>query len=677
MTLDLTGGTGFGGVFGLIRLDPKGRVPGTPIEWKDMFEVGPDGALRVNPARAKVVQEVWVKNKWLKRGLGRVMHLLLSGHAGNTYAPSEIVNPTYNPFGALILVADHTVQVKFGDARVEWDESDGAYNSAIPTDVATPYEGRRGCALSDTSGIFKWLSSVYPSTTPYREIEYTFYASAVALIRAITGDPAQDIIYGPSDPSYPNSVKLANGSFTSDDIGMVLRIRNALNATNNKDRVIAQVWDATRVRLDTTVHGNLVAESTPRSFMDISFPDGVYNAPNTSGSAKAIDYFPIKGIGMARGVDAGDAETNSQWGVRSIIGFPPSFQGIADRAYRHEGTGLHQYPYSTPTPPYEDVNTYGDGYQESGHDGTYVGSNGFDGNVRQQYIDGVLDQGDKWVSADDSGPHVLGRCWQTAFDVRGVRVVMPPNVPMDYAPNKFRFFYLDPNANGGNPRPDYEPDWVGLTSGQGGDFTGSGADQGAAIYNAGSYGVEYTFTQSFSCKGFRIGTMTAYNPTRYAQLLEFYIWGYVPEQTFTKNVDKIALKCKTAHAYRTYYFQSDVSGAPFSVTNVCNALNPVLRGWQLEAIRTTFGFLVIRGTVAGSRSDAFIGGASEGSLQATIDKLFPPNTGGSQYYCGSDFATDFPEGPHTGVTLPVAKEPTEALAVVYRANISGDLSVTL
>jgi len=392
----------FTGYIRLIKHD-LGGLSGK-VKPEDLIERGPDGRIRLSPEYAnRVVEDFEVHNKVLKRGLGIFMHKLLQ-IKGGTYAPAEINTPTNNPWGAFILVADHTVQGKVGDARVEWDESDGPSNTIIPSDIATARQGRRGVLISDTTNAYlKRVSISYPTTSPYREIEYALYASGRSLVRAVTGGPNDTITSG------TGTIYCEFGAFVSGDIGKIFKISGSTNSpSNNGDYTIATVPDGTHITVTEALPGG---NEAGHSFMLSSVPDGVYGAAVEAGDAHYLDWFPIKAVGLAKGVACGTGEADSYWGSRAVVGMGPTLQGICDRVYWHEGSALHQYTTG------ESLWEYDGGFVESGHVGSYDGTKCFDGDIYSEGVTGEVNQGSKWTSIASAGPHKVGRIfgkrWRT------------------------------------------------------------------------------------------------------------------------------------------------------------------------------------------------------------------------------------------------------------------------
>jgi hypothetical protein len=647
-----------GGQFRLIRTNAKGikgSGPNGEVDFHDLFDGNlQDGWKPKYPDRVK--DDKIIHNKFTKRMLSRMLHETLIGH-GQNYNVSDITySNTINPAAAFVMFSDHTVQGKQGDYRPEFDESDGQFVSVLSSDTTTAGEGRRGITLSDTSGILKRVSIAYRSTSPYGEAEYVFYAQ-------------------------PNTAAQETGN------------------------------------------------------------DG-------------IDNFPIKAVGLAAGVACGDGEANSQIGIRAIVGLAPTWQGISDRVYVHEGQAENvdlipeEYPYdglsggavagnegyiqssalarvqidntSTPSGAVTDSITAGTqrivlanavtdlpttgGFVQDVHqrkvieiansgiagnnrkytikkvisttevetfeapagddDGSsnpftasiyeeYEGFNAFDGRIenegRVEAADhdppGVVIHGETWSSEDSAGTHTLGRIFGTNKTLIGIRIVIPRGVNKDFVPEDFTIQILDPAANSGNPRPGFDADWTTVSSGV---RTG----QAGNIFGGGMYGYEYTF-DAISARGIRLTGMQAFSSSRFCKIAAFMAFEAMSAVTLDNSTDVLKIKTKGPSSYRD--FAPDDVTATQSVSDLTSALNFAIRGYELEAVRSTFGFLWLRGTVAGDNSDAWMDAET---AAGTNTKLGLPS-GATQ---------------RTGITQSITKAPEDALTILYRINITGNVS---
>jgi hypothetical protein len=112
------------------------------------------------------------------------------------------------------------------------------------------------------------------------------------------------------------------------------------------------------------------------------------------------------------------------------------------------------------------------------------------------------------------------------------------------------------------------------------------------------------------------------------------------------------LKIKTGDSYTTHALRD--TAATQDVNDLCDALNYAVRGYQIEAVRSQFGYLWLRGTVAGDNSDLFLD--AEGGSDANTELGLP--TGATQ---------------KTGITQPITKVYTDAITFIYRVNLSGNV----
>jgi hypothetical protein len=292
----------------------------------------------------------------------------------------------------------------------------------------------------------------------------------------------------------------------------------------------------------------------------------------------------------------------------------------------------------------------------------YQGQNAFDGRVENEgRIDGTtadddpygqVQHGETWIpdSIGISPDYAwVGRIFTTAIKVRGIRLCVPVGVPKDAVPNYFKIQYLD---SGLGDEPANTAHWTTYTNG---DF--SATAQGDDLFEAGLYGVEYTFPDTLPLtKGVRIVGVQAVDPStppQVAALMIFTDWD--PSGTGVQLVadtdDRLDLAVDGVPNYRRFDLGSV---APTQdMQDMVDAINAQVRGYQLEAVRSRFGYLWLRGTVAGNNSVVDIDVPS-GACNATLG--LP--TGATQ---------------RQGVTQVVRKLPPDALTVIYRFSISGDL----
>jgi hypothetical protein len=292
----------------------------------------------------------------------------------------------------------------------------------------------------------------------------------------------------------------------------------------------------------------------------------------------------------------------------------------------------------------------------------YDGMNVFDGRVENEgRIDGTtadddpygrVQNGEKWVAdAIGTSPDYawVGRVWPTAKKIRGVRICAPVGVPRDAVPNKFKIQYLD---SGLGDEPFNTAHWTTYTSG---DF--STADEGTDIFEAGLYGKEYTFPDTLPfTKGVRIVGIQAIDTgttPQVAALMIFTDWdpSGTGVQTVAGSDDRLDLATDGVPNYRRFDIGS--VGPTQDVQDFVDAINAQVRGWQLEAIRSRFGFLWLRGTVAGNNSDVDLDNPA-GNANAILGLPTSPTQ-------------------RTGLSQWVRKLPPDALTIIYRFSLSGDL----
>lgn len=552
---------GASGIFRFVRhrtAGMKGSGPNGEVRFQDLFKCDKHGlGIRDEKGRIipqheeRVVQDVEVRNKFTRRGLAYMMHTALKQHGG-TYAPPEITyDATIGPFNAFMLLADETgPPAKAADARVTWDESDGEFDLKIPKSNAVAGEGKRGLLFSDTSNTYlRRIYTRYPTTNPYRELEYVFYAQANV-------------------------------------------------------------------------------------------------APLVSGDNNYIDNFPISAICIAAGEACGHDEANSQVGIRAVLGVPPIHQCVSDRVYVHEGVAGHEYLAA------ETLGTYGDGFVQSSDDGAgHTGDKAFDGDVEDEAISGVPDWGDKWVSLDNGDAKRVGRIWAAQKTIRGVRIVLPPGINSNFAPNSFELQYLDPaKAPGGDPNnliPEDDSHWTLLSAKSG---------VGITIYDSADRGIEYDFGAEYACHGIRMANILSIDVTRKVEISELLCYEEMDPIEITSVLANNVLRIRTDGVTYRDFTINDV-GPVILVADIITELNRQLRGYELQAVRSDFGFLWIRGTVAGNNSTVDVDSVANGS---TVNTVLGMNSAGQT---------------KTGVTQSVTKAFDDALTITYRVAISGDLPV--
>jgi hypothetical protein len=444
-----------------------------------------------------------------------------------------------------------------------------------------------------------------------------------------------------------------------------------------------------------------------------------------------IDNLAIQSLGMANGVACGDGEVDSQIGLRSIVGIAPTMVGFNERDYVHEATPntLHEYvgvetvtgvaqdgyvvsgneavSEQGPTTPDADDDiktatkrftvrgvdlTKADegkvarvGSSGSGNNGDYTiatvedrrrftvvetvpsdeaggaftveilqinkGDLCFDGDVLAESTTGALDLGHKWRSVDGSGPHHIGRIWTATKSIKGLRITVPAGTPKQNCAATFKIQYLNPAANGGDPRPNVDADWLDVPSQ---DYTAS--NQATNIFDAAEAGFEYVFTSPVTTKGIRLETLQADTASIAVEIAELHIFEEAAQITLTAGVDD-GLRIAVDGLPTYQVFALGDLGPTRDVDTMVDAINKQVRGWQLEAIKSTHGFLYLRGTVQGDNS------------QVDLDTIANGSTANTKLGLADGISA------LTGTSEILRKFPQDALTIIFRKSLSGDLPV--
>lgn len=716
------------------------------------------------------------RNKILKRGISYMMHRSLSGHPGGPYAPSDITyGPTTNPFAAFFLAADEptAIPAKAGDALVLWEESDGEFDAKVPVNAGNPGEGLRAILLSDTTGPGLRRDTIaYPTTAPYRQIEYTFYAQgntpsyAAGTIGVVAGasmvddewfelddgineklrfqyDSNASVADWDGDPANPVPIRFTAGDTqtqvrdaTLEAINRVLDYAEVPGALFITATAGGGAGDVVLAHDKGGLIGNvtIVTSSTP-AFSVSGMSGGGGGALETADDG--IDNLAVKACGLSAGIQCGDGEGSSQIGIRTVLGKPAVLgPGIGRFIYEHEATPgtLHLY---TGSETLGGVGTDGyveDGHEEeseqgpttadssdqitaatkrfrvvgldltrddvgktariassgSGNDGDYTiasvlmkdvftvaeavtsdesggaftcevllanaGELAFDGDVSEDLGADVVELGQKWRSLDTTGPHWIGRVWQSSKDIKEVKIIMPPGTPIGQAPDQFRFQYLDVDKVSGVPanlQPNNDSHWMTIDS----PLT----SQGTTIFDAGISGVTYEFTvppPDGKCYGIRVWNLQAVNASEAVEIAELYLADFEPGLTVTGGVDDVLRFSLDGGSNWLEFELGDYAVTePLSADDLVDWLNSFLRGYGVEAFVTyTQRSLAFRSTTNGDNATLDLD--TEGNGSTANSTLGFPSGGGSA----------------AGATEIWRKFPTDPETIVYRAELSGDLS---
>jgi hypothetical protein len=217
------------------------------------------------------------------------------------------------------------------------------------------------------------------------------------------------------------------------------------------------------------------------------------------------------------------------------------------------------------------------------------------------------------------------------------------DVNINFVPHNFTIQILDPAANGGNPRPGYNADWTTVST---------KTSVGQTIFDAGVWGVEYTFT-AVDARGIRLSGMQAYVTTGKVQVAELLAFTNIQSGDAIELVDA-NLRLKTDSAASYVQHELDDVASTTDLNDMIDPLNQALRGYQMEALVSTFGQLWLRGTVAGDNSELWI---DDEGVEGAATELGLPTT----------------ETEMLGVTEPITKAPTDAMTIIYRVNLTGNV----
>lgn len=666
-----------GGVFTIFRTPTqgvKGTGPNGEVQFQDLWEceaVKPDG--QVVPkytSHGKLVPKVPYAeernfhNKWTRRGLSYNMYISVRGHSGGGYNAnvSEITyGNTRNPFLAFMMFADDTVNAKLGDARPQWDESDGQYDTLVSPVTGTVGEGRRGLLLSSTSGTLKRTSTLNIGTSPYGVLEYTFYAQpnspaietgdkgidnfpikgvgmayAVACgdgeassqlgVRAVCGKPPT--FQGVCGANYvhegqQNGIDLVAKEYALDDdeFGEVVG-----------DAGYIQDGELAEVQIDSTPSPGGAGDTIVASSRTITLANAVTALSSTSGfdaDAHTRKLLRLSGSGIAG--------NNRDYTIREVVS--PTSVRVFEAPASDDAGNINAFTCSIYT--------------------SYAGHNAFDGRIlnygRVEATDsgtypvpndtpGTIQTGEIWASPDTGVTHTIGRIFgSTVSDLRSIRIMVPNDVNINYVPDNFTIQVLDPTANGGSPRPGYNSDWVTVSS-------GGKTGQAQNIYNAGVYGYEFTF-DAIDARGVRLTGIQAEVSSGKVEIAELYAHAS-QTQNFQCSGKNLRLKHDNADAY----VQHEIDDIPSttSVSDLIDPLNKALRGYQLEAVHSTFYHLWIRSTVAGDNSELWLDAEGANGLASLIGL---PTT----------------ETERRGITEPITKAPSDAMTIIYRVYMTGNV----
>lgn len=656
-------------VRGLIGSGPNGEVT-----FEDLWGLDPDGRhILKHPERA--LEDRTVKNKFTKRGLSYLLRTLLVGMSGSDQSkqPTDI---TYgwsnNPFQAFMLLGDDgAVPTRRGDARVLWNESDGQFDDKIPAGSGTAVYGRRGLLLSLTTGIFKRVQIRYPNASPnYEELEYTFFAQANTVKQ--DGPTGGDVGI---DDFTVKGVAMAYGvacgyNEASSQVGTRAVLGVAATHQGLADRIYKHEWytqgDDSASGMGGVPAAVHVNGSNPLSSL-YSAGEALDNDGWVSSNADGADVSisALTGVSITitaatkiiqvTGAAFNSAHVRKTLKVRNMTTAGNNLDYTIKRVIDADEVEVFETPAGDETDASADADLVTRTWAQKAFDGRVDNEGLVGGALPGVATKGTYDadpaatiiQGEKWVSADGSGPHYIGRIWTANKKIAGVRIVFPKGSIRDFCPNRFKFqTYTSGNPEGGT--------WTDIT---GQDWTGS--DQASLIFDNGEYGYEYVFATPVTTRGIRMSNMLAVDTLRKVEIGELYMFEVRDGDTGREwlsiggsNVLRHAVD--SVPNYRVSTMPTVTNTA--SAQTIVNALNRRLLGWGLEAYRSTFGFIWIRATVGGSYAQAHIDSTANGS---TINATLGLSTSAVV---------------KTGVTQSFTKAQANAVTFIYTLRQGGNFS---
>jgi len=642
----------------------KGSGPGGAVDFDDLWTVDEVGTRKPkHPER--IIEDRTIKNKFTKRGLSYLLRTVLKSHSGTDQSkqPTDI---TYgwsnNPFQAFVLIGDDgAVPVRRGDARVLWEESDGQYDDKIAAGSGVAVYGRRGLLLSLTTGIFKRVQIRYPNASPdYEQLEYTFFAQANTVKQ--DGPTGGDVGI---DDFVAKSIALAYGvacgyNEASSQVGSRAILGVAATHQGYADRLYKHEWFG---QGDGSAEGQGTVPAT-RHANGTNPLSSLYDSGeaidgdgwvSSNGDAADVSISALTGVSITitaatkriqvTGAAFTSAHTRKTLKIRNMTTAGNNLDYTIKRVVDADEVEVFETPAGDETDASADADLVTRTWAQQAFDGRVeneglVGKGTYDADAEATII-----QGEKWISTDAPGPHYLGRIWTASKKIAGVRVVFPKGSIRDFCPNRLQIQTL----TSGNP--------------EGGTWTTqvdhSGTDQASNIFDNGEYGYEYLFGSPVTTQGVRLYINSSADTLRKAEVGELYIFEVRDGDAGREWLSIAAPNNALRHAvdgvptYRASTIPAVANTA--SVQTIVDAINRRLYAWGLEAYRSTFGFLWIRATVAGSYAQLHIDSNANGS---TINASLGLSTSAVA---------------KTGVTQPFTKAQANAVTFIYTLRMAGNL----
>jgi hypothetical protein len=225
---------------------------------------------------------------------------------------------------------------------------------------------------------------------------------------------------------------------------------------------------------------------------------------------------------------------------------------------------------------------------------------------------------------------------------------MPAGSNRDFCPDKFLIQTLNEfhHGTGDPPWPEDDDDWTTRVScAAGGEATN--------IFGGEEYGYEYDLGADRTTKGVRLCQMRAADILRKVEIGEIYMRGTLNtvEISGGSNVLKFSVDGGSTWKSKTI----PATTMTTDMEDIVNALNGPILGFGAEAARSTFGYLLLRATMAGNYSTLHVD--SEGGGSTINSDIGLPSAGGND----------------TGETEPFTKDSANAVTFIYTSKISGNL----
>jgi hypothetical protein len=630
----------------------RGSGPNGSVDFHDLWEEGPDGQW-VSKHPERITVDRTYKNKILCRGLSYFSYWNLYNKTGTAASkmPSCITHyHDRNPFTAFVLIGDDhlTTPTRRGDAKVEWHESDTEFDDKIPAGDGSVGIGRRGITLATTTGIFRKIQIRYLSTDPYDEQEITLFAQA--------NDPAEETGNDGLDNFVAKGYGFAYGYACGyNEADSQVGLRAVLGLPPTFQGAVERDYH----HENCVYNGEGLGSITSLHKYDTGEDVGTYGEGYVSSYEPADVVIAtyaaatIQFVGATNRISVSSASFDADEHTRKMIAVD-----IGDVEVPGSPFTIKRVISPTIVEVFDDISDMGPTSANAKIKLRTTGDKCFDGRVENECLfikaadDGdpkaTIIQGEKWVSEDDAVDHRVGRVWASDKVIRYVRIVMPAGSNRDFCPDKFLIQTLNEYHHGTTdpPWPEDDDDWTTrVNCSAGGEATN--------IFSGEEYGYEYDLGADRTTKGVRLCQMRAADVTRKVEIGEIYMRGALNtvEISGGSNVLKFSVDGGSTWKSKTI----PATTMTTDMEDIVNALNGPILGFGAEAARSTFGYLLLRATMAGNYSTLHVD--SEGGGSTINSDIGLPSAGGND----------------TGETEPFTKDPANAVTFIYTSKISGNL----